>query len=223
MNTVKLKLLQRIKIDEKLYKFVFEKKDLEFEAGQFLAVVVADKAKRYYSIASAPHEDTLDFYVTTAPGGLGSQYFESLKVGGEIEVIGPMGKFTFRSEKNAYFICTGTGIAPFISMIKDQLYKGNQNDLTLLFGNRYEESIIERESLTSLAQKYDKFRYEPALTRPSSEWQGLVGRVTEHLASFDLPQDTDFYICGGKPMVLDVKTVLMDRGVSEDKIFYELY
>ncbi len=223
MAKFELKILEKITIDEKLYKIKLERKGIEFKAGQFIAVVVGENIKRYYSIASSPKSDTLDLIVTTTPGGPGSIFFEKSQVGDSLSIIGPLGNFVFKSEKNAVFVCTGTGIAPLLAMIEEQIELGNQNNLTLVFGTRYQTSLIEHERLLELQNAHPNFKYHVAVSRPTQDWTGHKGRVTDFISTLEFDSTTDFYICGAKDMVLDVKKILLDKKVEETRIYHELY
>ncbi len=222
MNKVTIQLLNKKQLGTKLYKFVFNK-PFNFEAGQFISVHVGGSIKRYYSIASPPQESHINLYVTTMPGGPGSRFFEKLEVGDRMDLVGPLGKFIYRRKVDACFVATGTGVAPLISIIKDQLYKQNQAELYLLYGVRYEDNVMIEEDLQELSEKYPNFKYNITVSRPTKNWNGLTGRVTEHLKDVELSRYKDYYICGVKDMVLDVKNFLLDQGIEESSIFSELY
>lgn len=227
-NIEKIKLLEKVEFSEKLYSLKFEK-PFEYKAGQFMAVFVADKVKRYYSIASGPYEENLELLVNTDPGGPGSTFFESIKEGDEVEIMGPLGAFTFKSTGDVTFICTGTGIAPCIAMIKEQLHGGYKAKMHLLFGTRYEKDVLKEADLVELAEKYPNFSFNLSVTRPTEDWTVVdsgqmmksKGRVTEHIGSLDI--GADFYICGVKDMLEGVKIELSERGVTKDRIFFEQY
>ncbi|MBD3280659.1 hypothetical protein GF389_04000 [Candidatus Dojkabacteria bacterium] len=223
-----IKLLKKNELSSQLYSFKFEK-PFVFKAGQFVSFVVADKVKRYYSIASAPYEVHLELLVNTDPGGPGSKYFEKIEEGDSAEVMGPMGNFNFKSAGDVNFICTGTGLAPCISMIKEQLNQGYNGKLHLLFGTRYEKDVLKEKELGQLVNTYPNLSVTFSVTRPTQNWnivdsgqlKRLTGRVTEHIA--ELPEDSDYYICGVKDMLESVRQKLGDVGVAKDKIFFEQY
>ncbi|MBN1331500.1 FAD-dependent oxidoreductase [Candidatus Dojkabacteria bacterium] len=224
----KIKLLSKEEVSSQLYCSKFEK-PFEFKAGQFAAFIVGDKLKRYYSISSGPDEPELEFLVNTDPGGPGSKFFEKVKVGDEVDIIGPMGNFNFKSRGDAVFIATGTGIAPCISMIKEQLNAGYPRKLHLLFGTRYEKDILKEKDLTELAGKYPNFSFNLSVTRPTEAWlpgdmgniKKSVGRVTEYLN--DIDPKADYYICGIKDMLESVKSALELKGVKKEQIYFEQY
>lgn len=222
MNKTSIKLQEKEELGVKHYKYVFNK-PFDFEAGQFVSFIVGEKLKRYYSIASSPQEDDFIFYVTTMPGGPGSQFFEKINVGDKADIIGPMGKFTYKENADACFIATGTGVAPLISIIKDELLKGNKSQLYLLYGVRYEDNVMVEPLLRDLSEKYPNFKYDITVSRPTETWHGLRGRVTAHLENINTSIFQNYYLCGVKDMVMDVKGVLKSRGIDQTSIFSELY
>lgn len=141
----------------------------------------------------------------------------------------PLGYFTLRHPGHrAVFVATGTGIAPFRSMLLDHLPR-TEPRITLLFGVRYMEGLLYRDEFEQLEKKYQSFRFLPTLTRPTESWKGRTGRVQAHLdealalrTSEELPT-VDVYICGLKEMVDDVRKELKQRGFDRKQIIYEKY
>ena len=161
MIRFKVKLESKQNLAPKVYKLVFsiiDNIEFNFAAGQFIALIVAENTKRFYSIASSPSNKNIELLVDTAPGGPGSVFFENVKEGDIVDAIGPFGQFVYKSQEDAFFIATGTGIAPFRSIIIDQLEKGNVNKLTLVWGLRHEENVYLEDELKSLSEKYPNFK-----------------------------------------------------------------
>ena len=95
---------------------------------------------------------------------------------------------------------------------------------TLLFGVRYESHLLYSEELKELAVRYPQFRFWPTLTRPEAGWTGRQGRVQTHLAeAIGERRDLDFYLCGLKEMVDEVRGILKGMGFDRKQIFYEKY
>ena len=212
---------------------------VQFQAGQFVTMdlPISDKRlKRWrsYSIASAPNTegptDVLEFCVVKAEQSTGgSQYLcEEATIGTPIRFKGPDGTFLLKQplEKDLVLICTGTGVAPFRSMIWD-IYNRQIpfKNIHLIFGCRYEKDILYRQEFEELAQKMPNFKYDVALSR-EKDWTGTKGYVhavyTEGYR--DKRDDVDFYICGWSNMIDDVVAKLMvDMGYDKSQIHYELY
>jgi CDP-4-dehydro-6-deoxyglucose reductase len=209
-----------------------EAADLAFTPGQFVSVIdrVGEKEiTRAYSIASPRGGNRFALCLNRVPDGTVSPYLFSLKPGEEIEISEPLGYFTLRHPgRRAVFIATGTGIAPFRSMLLEHLPRSRPR-ITLLFGARYEHGLLYREELEHLSEIYPSFRFIPTITRPTSSWRGRTGRVQQHLdealatAEFEDVSTVDAYICGLREMVDDVRTELKKRGFDRKQIIYERY
>ncbi len=203
--------------------FVFEAVDWDarFVPGQFLsftATINGAEITRAYSIASAPDPATRTFALCAnlVEDGRFTPYLFSLQPGDEIGFKGPYGGFIPRQPfADAIFVATGTGIAPFRSMLH-----GLPPDrrVTLIFGTRHHEGLLYDEELRGLAD------YRPTLTRPPADWAGLTGRVQPHvLEALGDRRDLDVYICGLREMVDDLRAQLKAAGLDRKRIIYEKY
>jgi len=211
--------------------FVFEApevEDLPFKAGQFVTFseqMNGKKIMRPYSIASAPaagnrFEICLNI---VAQGHLSPKLFE-MAPGDTIDMSAPMGFFTLRNPgREAVFVATGTGIAPFRSILHAHL-KDSPQPLTLIFGTRHEQGLLYREEFEELARVHENFRFLPVLSRPDVGWTGLTGHVQPHMKdAIGDRRDLDIYLCGLKLMVDDARTVLKDLGFDRKQIIFEKY
>lgn len=224
------KLVEKIELTHDVVEFIFEfKKNCEFQAGQFINFKVDDNGEfpcfRAYSICSAPNGKDFVICIKLVENGRGTEWLNSLKEGNEVEFLGPQGKFLFEEgSKKHTFIATGTGVAPFKSMIEDQLNKGNKSEIQLVFGVRSEEDIFYKEFFEKLEKKHENFKFHLALSKPSENWKGLKGRVTEALKEINIDtKNTTFYICGLKNMIEDVENLLLEKGVQKEAIKFEKY
>ena len=205
---------------------------LEFVPGQFTsftAVIEGKEITRAYSLASAP-SGTNRFELClnrVEPGHLSPRLFD-MNPGDCIEMRQPLGMFVLRQQapRDSIFIATGTGIAPFRSMLQAHL-NPSAPAFTLLFGVRYESHLLYREDFEAMALAYANFRFWPTLTRPDPGWKGRQGRVQAHLAeaigALGERRDVDFYLCGLKEMVDEVRGILKSQGFDRKQIFYEKY
>jgi CDP-4-dehydro-6-deoxyglucose reductase len=215
---------------------------LDFRAGQFVTMdlPISDKRlKRWrsYSIASAPNgNQQLELCIVKMDGGAGTEYlFNDVKIGTEIKFKGPDGTFTLKEpiEKDLVFICTGTGVAPFRSMIWD-IHKNNKphHKIHLIFGTRTAENILYRSEFEQLQLEMQDFKYSVALSREENlnpnafSFEVFKGYVHEaYLAEYELVRpDIDFYICGWSNMIDDaVANLLLKLKYDKSQIHYELY
>ena len=216
------KILEKDFLTEDVVKIVFEKpKEFLFEPGQFINIKIEKEGSyrmRAYSILSTPYEETLDICLKIIPNGWASESFREAKKDDEYTLIGPFGHFKLgEKEKEHVFISTGTGVVPFISMIKSYVKKGVK--MTLIAGYKKEENIIYHDELKMLERDNDNFIYKPTITR--EDWDGLKGRVQKHLP--DNLENKMFYICGLKEFVIETKELLLEKGVAEKDIKIERY
>jgi len=210
-----------------------EDADFVFKAGQFvtLDLPIGDKRLqrwRSYSIANAPDgSGQLEFCIVRS--GIGSTYlFDETALGSNLRFKGPEGTFVLPEviEKDLVLICTGTGVAPFRSMLLDLQASGRPHrNIHLIFGCRTEADILYREEFEELARTMPGFRYDVALSRQEN-WLGTKGHVhqiyLEHYAQ--KRSDVTFYLCGWTNMIDDaVANLIVKLGYERRQVFYELY
>jgi NAD(P)H-flavin reductase len=211
--------------------FVFDVPEVEqllFKPGQFVSfkeTIGEKKITRPYSIASLPDGNRFELCLNLVHQGIFTPYLFTLKPGDSLEMSAPLGFFTVRDPaKEAVFIATGTGIAPFRSMAPGYLSHPQAQQLTLLFGIRHESTIYYREDFETLADKYSSFRFWPTLSRAGASWSGRTGHVQAHLLeAIGDRRDLDVFICGLKAMVDDVRAILKELGFDRKQIVFEKY
>lgn len=202
-----------------------------FIPGQFVTLDLPihekpNKRWRSYSIASWPDNSNIfELVIVLVDGGLGSTYiFNEIKVGSELQIRGPQGVFTLHEEnlqKDLFLICTGTGIAPFRSMVH-HLHRENipHRDIYIIYGCRTKQDLLYYDELRSL--ELANFHYIPTLSR--EEWEGKKGYVhaiyEEHCSGH---QDATFFLCGWKNMIDEAKERIQKMGYDRKAIHLELY
>ena len=227
-----------IRIEDHTYntrRFWIEVPELErfdFVPGQFVTLDLpihekANKRWRSYSISSWPDgTNVFELLVVLAQGGLGTNYlFNEITTGSEIIFRGAQGIFTLPSslEKDLYFICTGTGIAPFRSMINYiHLHKLSFKSITLIFGCRKQEDLLYYNEFRQLENELQGFTFIPTLSR--EHWDGNYGYV--HHIYEELCKDrhpANFFLCGWKHMIDEAKRRITEMGYDSKSIHLELY
>lgn len=198
---------------------------IEFKAGQFLNIKINEKTWKPYSICSKPStKNKIEFVVDISPGGEGSAFFEKLETGQEILGSGPFGTFTIgESSCDPVFIATGSGIAPIRAMINDMIDRKDKRKITLFFGVRYTEDVYFFEEFEQGEKLNPNFKFYGTLSKPDENWQGLNGRVTDHLEKVGEFDNKDYYLCGKPSTVEALKIYLISCGVKDEKIHYEQY
>ena len=205
-----------------------EVRQLHFKPGQFVSfneTLNGKKITRPYSIVSLPDGNRFELCLNLVEGGVFTPHLFALKPGDSIETSAPLGFFVIRdAAKEAVFIATGTGIAPFRAMAPDYLARPHASQLTLLFGVRQERTIYYHDDFQALARKYSNFRFWPSLSRAEASWTGRHGHVQDHLLeAIGDRRDLDVYICGLKAMVDDVRAILKGLGFDRKQIIFEKY
>ena len=220
-----------------------------FEPGQFVTLDLPIHEKpsrrwRSYSIASWPDGSAVfELVIVLMDGGVGTKYlFEEIQVGSELTVRGPQGSFTLPEtlEKDLFLICTGTGIAPFRSMLH-HIYNHNlaHQNLYLIFGCRKLSDTLYQKELEELEENLTGFQYLPVFSREIPENRehlirtGYVHAVFEEIcrknaqaATADEPakvSPANFYLCGWKNMIDDAKKRIVELGYDRKAIHLELY
>jgi CDP-4-dehydro-6-deoxyglucose reductase len=197
--------------------------DFNFTPGQFVQFKVGD-VFRSYSITSLPKDlPNLDFLIELVDQGVASTFIKDLKVGNTVTFRGPLGVMTAKPDVSSYFfIATGVGIAPFKSIIASILNESPEKQITLLFGAGIAKRIFYHEDFEQYASQSPQFKYHPTITR--EEWQGMHGRVTEHLDMlYEGHQHDAFYLCGGVHAVTDVRNQLLALGHDPKHIKLEIF
>jgi CDP-4-dehydro-6-deoxyglucose reductase len=211
--------------------FLFEIPEVErfeFLPGQFVSLSEAlngKKVTRAYSIASPPAGNRFELSLNRVKEGVFSPHLFELEPGDRVRIKGPYGGFTLRpAGGDAVFVATGTGIAPFRSMLWSRLPADAERRYTLLFGCRYESALLYREEFERFEREHPNFRFLPTISRPGEDWAGRRGRVQPHLEeALAGRRDVDVYICGLKEMVNDVRARLAQMGFDRKQVLYERY
>ena len=203
----------------------------DFDAGQFVNLMIPATSehaliKRPYSIASPPDwKGYLDLCWKRVNGGIATNYLWTLKTGDKVTVQGPLGRFTVRqpAAETMIFVSTGTGIAPFRSMIHNLLKHGTDREIWNIFGNRYEDDILYREEFEALAGQHKNFRNVFTVSRPKT-WKGETQYVQFMLKKYIRDsKDKHIYICGLTNMINEVRQTALEMGFTKDQIFFEKY
>jgi ferredoxin--NADP+ reductase len=219
----------------------FDGEPTPFEAGQYMTIGVFVDGKivqRPYSVASAPDDagtSGYEFYMRLVQGGTFTPILWDLPVGHRMRMIGPKGKFMLQpdDDRTHIFISSGTGNAPFVSMMRQLLIDGRPREVVFLNGVSYADELGYGTILDDWASSGDyPVRYLPTVSRPTdprnADWTGRTGRV-ETILSPILDElglsaaNSVAYICGNPDMILSAEATLLERGYPEEQVHKELY
>ena len=212
--------------------------DYAFVPGQYLTLkteIDGEEVRRSYSLCSAPYENEWRVAVKQVPEGKFSTFAnEELKAGMTLDVMTPAGNFVLNTNPdntNSYVLfAAGSGITPMLSIAKSALHDEPNSHVTLVYGNKGFNTIIFREEIEALKNQYmDRLRVIHVLSRESLGTPLQKGRIDKTKAgqlydSMLASEGVDgVFICGPESMIHDVKESLVEKGVDEGKIHYELF
>ncbi len=207
--------------------------DFAFKAGQFITVDLPISEKRTerwrsYSIANPPRGGNELELCISDQGGPGSTYFfKEVEEGTDLRLKGPSGVFTLPEDlpEELVMVCTGTGVAPFRSMIWHLYERGYEGRVHLIFGTRYAWDILYRKEFEVLQEDWPNFKYDVVLSR-EKDWPGRKGYVHQvYLEAYAEPSDKRlFFLCGWRDMIDDAKKLLVEElGYKPQQLRVELY
>ncbi len=212
-------------------------KEFEFKQGQSLTLrkhLDGEEVRRSYSICTSPLDNELRVAVKRVQGGLFSTFANTqLKPGDVIDVMTPSGNFytdlQSSNKKNYLAFAAGSGITPLLSIIKTTLLTEPYSTFTLVFGNKNHTSIIFKEELEALKDRYiQRFRLYHILSRERMEADINYGRINadkclQLTKLIDLNFVDEFFICGPEEMIFGVRDFLEQKGIDKRKIHFELF
>lgn len=240
-HTLKVKEVRRETVDAVSVSFDIPQElisDYTFIPGQYLTlrtIVNGEDIRRSYSLCSAPFENEWRVAIKQVEGGRFSTYINTqLKAGDELQVMTPMGNFQLETnpvvQKSYVLFAGGSGITPILSILKQVLTQEPLSDVTLFYGNRDFASIIFREEIEALKNKYmSRLRVIHVLSRESlgnKIQKGLMDKQKcddLHAAFLKGWNISEVYVCGPEVMMLSVRDSFEQLGVPKENIFFELF
>ena len=188
--------------------------------------------RRPYSICSSVHEpDALEFYISLLEGGELTPRLFNLAPGARLFLGGQArGTLTLEhvpADGNVLLVATGTGLGPYVSMLRSHAEHFPAQSIGVLQGARYGHDLGYRVELERYARRYPNLRYLPTVSRPDDDpdWNGATGRVQKWLAASDFaerfgfalePGATHVFLCGNPDMIVDAQELLEARGFTAD-------
>jgi ferredoxin-NADP reductase len=208
-----------------------------FEPGQYATLgLMGPEGKliqRPMSVSSsADRLDEYEFFIRLVEGGAFTTLLWERKVGDPINIKGPKGKFLLQPDgRRCVFVASGTGLAPFMSMLDTLGDRGQTRDVVLMHGASYDYDLAWRDELEALQNGSGiPLRYVPTVSRPQScpEWSGCTGRVEAivpgQLEAHALtPENSTLYVCGNPEMITTVEEIALERGFPPEQVRKELY
>jgi ferredoxin/flavodoxin---NADP+ reductase len=216
---------------------------LPFKPGQYATLVVGENSRlieRPYSIVSSPMEDELEFFFEAVPRGELTPWLHRLQAGdGLLMRRQAKGLFTLDTSsghKRHFLVCTVTGVAPYVSMVRTLMREAEQGrvpglEIIVLHAASRSWEFAYRQELEAAAARYSSWlKYIPTVSRPweDADWKGEVGRVEDVLRKhLDLhgfkPSSATAYLCGHPAMIQNSREILKRRGFGKESIKQEVY
>lgn len=234
-------LVKKIQVTDTLYIYHVKPDEgvVDFTPGQYVAIGLFPEhkrpdnyppeleehkpeklIKRTYSIASAPHEkQAYEFYLAIVPTGALTSRLITLEEGDRLfcakKIVGKFTTDPVPLSSNLILICTGTGIAPFISMLRTSDTWNEKRKITVLYGARYANDLAYVDELKDLSLKHPNFSYYTTVSREGEDYEGTKGYVQrffeENEVDTNIAKD-HIMVCGNPAMVEDVESLMLARG-----------
>ncbi|MFX1591586.1 MAG: FAD-binding oxidoreductase [Promethearchaeota archaeon] len=222
--------------DTKLFRFISAKSNkplAPFRAGQYIGFIVeinGVRTSRPFSLVSSPNQ--LAYYelgVKRKEGGFVSIHLlDNIKVGDILEATEPLGDMYYNRifhGRDLVFIAGGSGITPFISMLRDISEQNLKLNVWLFYGCLTEEDILFRDILNDIQSRRPNIRIQYILSEPEKSWSGACGFITKDkiLDEIKSAQNKFFYIVGNRAMYTFIKNQLEELKIPKHRVIFELF
>lgn len=212
--------------------------EFHFQAGQHLALrtrLDGEEVMRTYSICTGEQDDELRVAIKRQPHGLFSSYANDYLQPGEVlEVMPPQGHFSlpFAPGRRRHYLAfaAGSGITPIMSMLRTGLATEPESHFTLIYGNRSTRSMIFREGLEDLKNRYmSRFTMVPVMSREQPDIELFHGHIDAEKCGLlfrhwvDASSVDEVLLCGPETMIHDVSDALQGHGIPRESIHFELF
>ena len=208
-----------------------------FKAGQYLTLkttINGESIRRDYSICSSKNSGALTVGIKAVENGTFSVYANrELKSGQTLEVAEPNGRFIFEpnsaNTRTVAAFAAGSGITPILSIAKTLLEEEPFSNFILIYGNKTPEDVMFAAALDSLSSTYGNRFHLHHVYSQSNTADALFGRIDKSIVNLIIKNKYQgvsiegFYLCGPEPMIHVVKDTLLENGIKDRQIFFELF
>jgi ferredoxin-NADP reductase len=222
--------------DTKLFRFISAKPNkplAPFRAGQYIGLIVeinGVRTSRPFSIASSPNQHAYyELGVKRKEGGFVSIYLlDNLKVGDILEATEPLGDLYYNRifhGKELIFIAGGSGITPFISMLKNIAEQNLKLKVWLFFGCLCEDDILFKDELKDIQTRRPNIKIQYILSEPEPNWTGKSGFITKDKILNEIIniENKFFYVVGNRAMYSFIQEQMKELKVPRHRVIYESY
>ncbi|MBI5046369.1 FAD-dependent oxidoreductase [Candidatus Micrarchaeota archaeon] len=203
----------------------------QFAPGQAVFLHILDEngasiEKKPYSVASAPGVPYIELCIKLVNGKLTGK-LEKLGIGAVVGIEGPMGHFVYGGQTRAVFIGGGTGVAPFMSMLRSVASKKLPGEFILFYSVKDRENIIYREELEQIQKNNPNIKVVITLTKEErgENWNGEYGRINKEMLERHVPKAStfDWWICGPAELVKNMRISITELGADVKKLHMEAW
>lgn len=197
---------------------------LEFEPGQYVRIHPAGAdVSRSYSMANQPGSDRLEFFIRLVPGGAFSGWLAQAKAGDKVELSAPHGTFFLRDESRPrLFVAGGTGVAPFLSMLRSMSARARELPTTVLIGARSPGHLFALDELEALRRDMPHVDLKLAVEQDAAPGCH-AGYPTDLICDLGLDPATRVYLCGPPPMVEAGRRAAEAAGLARSDVLCERF
>ena len=226
------KVIQNRPWTDTLFSLRVECPELKFEAGQFVRIALdigGERVARPFSFVNAPADPVMEFYGVIVPEGPLSPHLVRLKAGDPLYVAdNPSGFLVLREVPPAddlWLLATGTGIAPFLSILRTETPWQRYRRVILVHAVRKASELVYPDVVLELKSKREKFKFISFVSRESAHGalQGRIpaaigdGRLEAAAAAQITPERSQFMLCGNPAMLKDAAAALAARGLRKNR------
>jgi ferredoxin--NADP+ reductase len=235
-NWITAKVIENRKLTDRHFALIFDADFLPFEAGQFARLQIEaigesgelEKFANPYSLINSPDEEYGEVYFNTVPDGKVSNGLAALKAGDSVEIAQPCVGFFVLSQipkdvKNLWMLSTGTGIGPYLSMLKTKDAWERFEKIVLVHAVPHANELCYADLIDQFKKNHpDQFQFIPVVSREDHEGV-LKGRIPTLIEDGSLEvaanikinkEDSHIMLCGNSGMLKDSKAVLKERGLN---------
>jgi ferredoxin--NADP+ reductase len=214
---------------EALFSLRVEGVSVQFQAGQFVRIGLEPKLVRAFSFVNPPGDAVLEFYGIVVPQGPLSPRLATLEAGDRLLVASNPAGFLILSEvpdcETLWLVATGTGIAPFLSILQTDAPWRRFPHVVLVHAVRHARELVYRELIGEIRRRHEHiFRYVTFVSRENA-LGSLGGRIPEAMrdgrlekaAGLPLDERSHVMLCGNPAMLKDAQAALLERGLRKHR------
>ncbi|QYJ86483.1 NAD(P)H-flavin reductase [Shewanella mesophila] len=228
MNTIRCKVEHVTAFNDAVYRVTLTPEtSFDFKAGQYLCVVMGEKDKRPFSIASAPNAEEIELHIGAAVSeSYPMQVVEKLKQSDYVDIEAPGGEAYLRSESRRprLLIAGGTGFSYIKSIVEQQIALGQTVETTLYWGCRNQDAMYYETIARQWHQAYPWLHFVPVVEEATANWEGKQANLLEQIQrDFISLNGYDIYIAGRFDMVGAAREVFREIGVEEEHLYGDAF